>query len=56
MNDLFAPDIALGCLALAAAVLYAAWYEHTAKNQRDAKALATVGALGLLAGALAWFQ
>ena len=55
MNDLIAPDMAIGALALASAVLYAAWYEYGANNQRDAKALATVGALGLMASAAAWF-
>lgn len=56
MTDLMAPDMAIGGLALAAAVLYAAWYEYVAKNQRDAKALAAVGALGLMASAAAWLQ
>ena len=56
MNELVAPDMAIGALALAAAVLYAAWHENVAKNQRDAKALAAVGALGLMASAAAWFQ
>lgn len=56
MTDLMAPDVAIGGLALAAAVLYAAWNEYAAKNQRDAKALATVGALGLMASAAAWLQ
>ena len=56
MIDLMAPDMAIGGFALAAAVLYSAWHEYAAKNQRDAKALATVGALGLIASATAWLQ
>jgi hypothetical protein len=54
MSDLIAPDLAVGALALAAAVLYAAWHEYDAKNQRDAKLLAAVGAISLMGGALAW--
>lgn len=56
MTDLMAPDMAIGGLALAAAVLYAAWHEYAAKNQRDAKVLATVGTLGLIASATVWLQ
>ena len=56
MTDLMSSDIAIGGIALAAAVLYGAWHEYTEKNHRDAKALATVGALGLMASAAAWFQ
>lgn len=54
MNDLSAPDLVYGALALAAVVLYAAWHEYQAKNQRDAKLLAAVAATGLLGGAAAW--
>lgn len=54
MNDLSAPDLVYGALALAAVVLYAAWHEYQAKNQRDAKLLAAVAAAGLLGGAAAW--
>ena len=56
MTDLVAPDMAIGGVVLAAAVLYAAWHEYTSKNPRDAKALATVGVLGLIASATAWLQ
>lgn len=56
MIDLVAPDMAIGGIALAAAVLYAAWYEYAAKNQRDAKLLAAVGAISLMGGATAWLQ
>ena len=56
MNELVAPDIAIGGLALAAAVLYAAWHEYAAKNQRDAKLLAAVGAISLMGSAMAWLQ
>lgn len=56
MNDLVAPDIAIGALALAAAVLYAAWHEYAAKNPRDAQLLAAVSALGLMGSTMAWLQ
>lgn len=56
MNDLMAPDIAIGGLALAVAVLYAAWHEYATKNQRDAKLLAAVGAASLMGSAVAWLQ
>ena len=51
MNDVVAPDVAYGALALAVTLLYAAWHEHAAKNQRDARLLAAVGATSLLASA-----
>ncbi len=35
-------------LALALPVVYAAWHEYTARNMRDFKLLASVGAGGLL--------
>ena len=54
MNDLIAPDVAMGGLALAAAVLYAAWHEYAAKNHRDAKLMAAVGAVSLMGSASAW--
>lgn len=54
MNDLIAPSAAYGALALAAALLYAAWHEYSAKNQRDAKLLAAVGAVSLAGSAAAW--
>ena len=56
MNELVAPDMAIGALALAAAVLYAAWHEYAAKNPRDAKLLAAVGAISLMGSATAWLQ
>ena len=56
MNELMSPNIATGAFALACAVLYAAWYEYSQKNHRDAKLLATVGALSLTGSALAWLQ
>jgi hypothetical protein len=43
-------------MALALAVLYAAWHEYSAKNHRDAKLLAALGAVSLTGGALAWLQ
>jgi hypothetical protein len=54
MNELAIPDVAIGALALAAAVLYAAWHEYAAKNHRDARFLATVGACSLAGGAAAF--
>lgn len=54
MNELVAPDISIGALTLAAAVLYAAWHEYAAKNQRDAKLLAAVGAASLMGSVAAW--
>ncbi len=56
MNELVAPDWAIGALALAVAILYAAWQEYAAKNQRDAKLLAAVGAFSLMGSAAAWLQ
>jgi hypothetical protein len=56
MNNLIAPDAAYGALALAAALLYAAWHEFSAKNQRDAKLLTAVGAVSLAGSAAAWLQ
>ena len=54
MSELAVPDIAIGALTLAAAVLYAAWHEYATKNHRDAKLLAAVGAFSLVGGAAAW--
>jgi len=56
MNDLIAPDFALGGLALTVAVLYAAWHEYAIKNQRDAKLLVAAGAVSLIGSTAAWFQ
>lgn len=55
MNELIAPDAAIGALALAMAVLYAAWHEYAAKNQRDARLLFAVGSISLVGSAAAWF-
>lgn len=54
MTDLAAPDFLYAGFALAAAVLYAAWYEFSAKNARDAKILAAVGVAGLAGATAAW--
>jgi hypothetical protein len=54
MNELIAPDLAIGALALALAILYAAWHETRAKNMRDAALLAGVGTASLLGSAVAW--
>jgi hypothetical protein len=56
MNELMAPDMALGALVLAAAVLYAAWHEYAAKNHRDARLLAAIGAFSLMGSTAAWLQ
>lgn len=56
MNDLIAPDMAIGGLALAVAVLYAAWHEYSVRNHRDANLLAAVGAASLLGSAFAWIH
>jgi len=53
MNDFAIPDMAIGALVLAAAVLYAAWHEYAAKNMRDAKLLLAVGGMGLMGSAAA---
>jgi hypothetical protein len=51
MNEPMAPNMALGALALAAAVLYAAWHEYAAKNHRDARLLAVIGTFSLMGSA-----
>jgi len=56
MNELVAPEIALGALAMAAVVLYAAWHEYAAKNHRDAKLLAAIGACSMAGSVVAWLQ
>jgi hypothetical protein len=48
MNDLIAPDMAIGALALALAILCAAWHEYRERNRRDASLLAAVGAVSLM--------
>jgi hypothetical protein len=54
MNELVAPDIGYGLVALALVVLYAAWHEYAAKNQRDARLLALLGSAGLAGNAAVW--
>lgn len=56
MNDIMAPDWAFGLLALGNAILYGAWHEYHAQNQRDAKLLAAVGGGSLLGSAAVWLQ
>jgi hypothetical protein len=56
MNELVAPDMAIGALALAIAVLYAAWHEYAAKNHRDARLLAAAGTASLMGGAMVWLH
>ncbi|MCV2369722.1 hypothetical protein [Roseateles oligotrophus] len=43
--------IALGIILLAASILYAAYAEFKAENQRDFRLLAGLGGAGTLAGA-----
>jgi hypothetical protein len=47
MIDSETPHYALGVLAIALAVFYAAWYEFRRKNKRDAKLLMTAGAMSI---------
>lgn len=56
MSELLQPDWALGCFAMASAVVYAAWHEYAARNHRDARLLATLGAIGLAGSAAAWLN
>jgi hypothetical protein len=61
MGEFSIPDIAIGALVLSAAILFAAWHEYAAKNQRDAKLLVAggwwlvaVGAVSVFGGIAAW--
>ncbi|MGA8392864.1 MAG: hypothetical protein WB775_12110 [Burkholderiaceae bacterium] len=54
MSDVIPPDLAIGGLIFAAAVLYAAWHEYAARNRRDAQLLAAAGALSLMGSAAVW--
>jgi hypothetical protein len=54
MTDFIPPDLAIGGLIVAAAVLYAAWYEYARNNRRDAGLLAATGALSLMGSAAVW--
>ena len=54
MNEFTAPDMAIGALALACALLYAAWHEYSANNRRDSHLLAAVGAVSLVGSAMVW--
>lgn len=45
---------ALPMAALGALILWCAWREHVADNQRDALLMAACGAGSVMAGALAW--
>ncbi|MEY4448132.1 MAG: hypothetical protein RLZZ433_1147 [Pseudomonadota bacterium] len=47
MIDIETPHYALGVVAISLAVFYAAWYEFRRKNKRDAKLLATAGAMSI---------
>lgn len=56
MNDLIAPDVAIGALALTLAILYTAWHETREKNTRDARLLTAMGAVSLMGSAAAWLH
>ena len=56
MNELVAPDLAIGALTLALVILYAAWHEYKETNRRDAKFLAAVGTVSLIGSAMAWLH
>jgi hypothetical protein len=56
MNNLTDQVMVIGGLALACAILYAAWHEYSEKNPRDAKLLAAVGAVSLMGSVAAWLQ
>ena len=56
MIDLDVPDLAIGALALAVVVLYAAWHEFRVENKRDTRLLAALGVASLLGGVAAWVQ
>ena len=54
MFDVAPPDLAFGGLAVAIAILYAAWHEYAGHNRRDAGLLASTGAFGLVGSAALW--
>ena len=56
MSDLTNINMALGAIALTAAIAYGAWHEFTTNNRRDAKLLAAIGAIGLIGSTAAWLQ
>lgn len=56
MSNFSAPGMAMAALALALAILYAAWHEYKARNGRDAKLLTAAGAVSLIGSAVAWLQ
>jgi hypothetical protein len=54
MSDFVPPDMTIGGLIVAAAVLYAAWHEYARNNRRDARLLAATGAVSLMGSAAVW--
>ena len=46
----------IGGVALAGAILYAAWHEYSKKNRRDAQLLAAMGAASLMGSIAVWLQ
>ena len=55
MNDLNPPDLVWAGLLMACLCLYGAYQEFKAKNPRDARLLATTGALSLAGTGLALY-
>lgn len=53
MDNVAAIDISFGALALALAILCAAWHEYKSSNPRDAKLLTVIGSLSLVGSAVA---
>ena len=56
MTDFSSQGMVIGGLAIAAAILYAAWHEYAEENRRDAQLLAVVGAASLMGSVAAWLQ
>jgi len=55
MIDFAVPDMAIAGFAVAAALLYAAWHEYSARNRRDANLLAVAGFVGFASSTAAWY-
>lgn len=56
MNEIAAPDLAVGGLVLAVVILYSAWQAYANQNRRDASLLAVIGSVSLLGSAATWLQ
>jgi len=55
MIEIQMPNAAWGGMLVAAAILYGAWHEFTAKNRRDARMLALTGAVSIAGSAAVMF-